>query len=358
MHAGVLAGRRDQLNRGGQPVLRGAAGQRQRRPAERVEGVGEADDRVANLEVALEGGRRHEGKRGREQQIDPLHRRGRPFAVLVAAAPRRLELGVGHLIAALELGAHVRAVGVRARGKQLAVRLGHLAQEHAVHPLGQREVDRPPAREALRRRLHARPHERLGAVEPRHTQLELLERAELGPLEARRERLEHAHAAVGVARHRPRVIEARGEREAALERHEPVARLEAHHPTARRRDADRAARVRAERGVGEAGRERRAATRARPARRTARRERIGHVAEVRVPARDAVGELVQVRLAHVRVAGRLEPGHGLGAALGHVVGEQDRAVGRRQPGGVEQVLDRERDSLGDLLWAGKEDSPY
>jgi hypothetical protein len=38
-----------------------------------------------------------------------------------------------------------------------------------------------------------------------------------------------------------------------------------------------------------------------------------------------------------------------------VVREQDRAVGRDEAGGVEEVLDRERNSLARLLGAGEED---
>jgi hypothetical protein len=39
-----------------------------------------------------------------------------------------------------------------------------------------------------------------------------------------------------------------------------------------------------------------------------------------------------------------------------VVGEEDRAVGRRQVGGVEEVLDGERDAVGGLLGTGEEDA--
>jgi hypothetical protein len=69
----------------------------------------------------------------------------------------------------------------------------------------------------------------------------------------------------------------------------------------------------------------------------------------------AVGELVQVRLADVRVTGRLEAAHRLGGLRRHVLGEQDRAVGRHQAGRVEEILDRERDSLAASLRAGEED---
>jgi hypothetical protein len=67
------------------------------------------------------------------------------------------------------------------------------------------------------------------------------------------------------------------------------------------------------------------------------------------------GELVQVRLADVRVTRRLEPAHDLGALGGHVLGEEDRAVGRDEAGRVEEVLDRELNPLTGLLGPGEED---
>jgi hypothetical protein len=39
-----------------------------------------------------------------------------------------------------------------------------------------------------------------------------------------------------------------------------------------------------------------------------------------------------------------------------VLGEEDRAVGRDEAGGVEEVLDRERDSVADLLRPREEDA--
>ena len=105
-----------------------------------------------------------------------------------------------------------------------------------------------------------------------------------------------------VARHRPGVVEARREREHAVERHEPVRRLEAGDPAARGRDADRAARVGAEADVDEPGGDRRRRAAARATRDAAGRGRVRHRAVVGVLRGDAVGELVQVRLAGVRVA--------------------------------------------------------
>jgi hypothetical protein len=65
---------------------------------------------------------------------------------------------------------------------------------------------------------------------------------------------------------------------------------------------------------------------------------------------------VQVRLADVRVPGRLQPPHGLGRIRRHVLGEDRRSVRRHEPGRVEQVLDAERDPLGDRLGTREEDA--
>jgi hypothetical protein len=66
---------------------------------------------------------------------------------------------------------------------------------------------------------------------------------------------------------------------------------------------------------------------------------------VSVLRRDAVRELVKVRLADNRVAGRLQPRDRLGGAVRDVVGEDGRAVSRREAVGVEEILDRERDPV-------------
>ena len=151
------------------------------------------------------------------------------------------------------------------------------------------------------------------------------------------------------------MVEARREREAALERHEAEGRLEADDPAAGGRDADRAAGVGAERGVGKAGGERGGRAAARPAREAPRRDRVRHGSEVRVLRRHAVGELVQVRLADVRVARGLEAPHGLRGDGRDVVDEERRPVRRPQAGRVEEVLDRKRDPRRRLLDERDED---
>jgi hypothetical protein len=69
----------------------------------------------------------------------------------------------------------------------------------------------------------------------------------------------------------------------------------------------------------------------------------------------AEGELVQVRLADVDVAGRLEPPDRLGRLARDVVGEEDRAVRGDEAGSVEQVLDREPDPVAGRLRLRQED---
>jgi hypothetical protein len=68
-----------------------------------------------------------------------------------------------------------------------------------------------------------------------------------------------------------------------------------------------------------------------------------------VLGRDSVGELVQVRLADVGVAGGLESSDRLGRSVRYVLAEDRRPVGRRQSSGVEEVLDAERDTLAGLV---------
>jgi len=239
--------------------------------------------------------------------------------------------------------------------EELAVDVGHLAAEVFVEALAERQLEPPPARESLSSRFDPRPDERVGELGPGDADLDVLER-DLGGLEARHERLQHPLAALDVACHGTCVVVAGREREAALDRNEPPGRLEAGHATAGRGDPDRPAGVGAERRVGQAGRERRGRAAARAAGDPSRRGGVRHRSEVRVLRGRAERELVQVGLADVCVAGRLQPPHRLGRLARHVVGEQDRAVGRDEPGRVEQVLDRERDPLAGRLRAGEEDA--
>ena len=164
--------------------------------------------------------------------------------------------------------------------------------------------------------------ERIGLAEPRDAGAELRER-DLRDGEPGTSAAIIATAARDVCGHRPGVVEARREREDAVGRDEPVARLEADDAAAGGGDPDRAARVGAERRLGETGRDRRRRAAARAARGAAGRGRVRDGAVVEVLRGDPVGELVQVRLADVGVAGLLEAGDG-DRGLG-------RARGRRTP---------------------------
>ena len=159
--------------------------------------------------------------------------------------------------------------------------------------------------------------------------------------ELRRDRLEERSAVGDAPRHRADVVEARCERKAARGRDEIERRLETDHAAARCRNADRAAGVGSERSVGEARCERRRGAAGRAAGDSAGSEGVRDGAEVCVLRRDPVGELVQVRLADVRVAGRFGKEDGCCTLSRDVLREDRRAVRRRQACGVEQILDRE-----------------
>jgi hypothetical protein len=298
--------------------------------------------------------RRDADERRRQHEVDAGRGLGQALAVLLPPLERALELAVGDRKAALDLRAHVGAVRVGVLEEELAVHVCDLAVKGLVEPFGQRQVEPPAPREALGSRLDACCHERIGELRPRDSDLDLLE-CHLCRREARSEHIHHPLARGDVPRHRPRVVVARGEREAAIERHQPPARLEADDAAAGGGDADRAAGVGAERRVREPCRQRRRGAAARAARKPPRSQRIRNRPEMLVLRGRAVRELVQVRLAGVRVSRRLQPPHGLRGLARHVLGEQDRAVGRDEPGRVEEVLDRERNPLAGLLRAGEED---
>ena len=140
----------------------------------------------------------------------------------------------------------------------------------------------------------------------------------------------------------PDVVEAGRERKAAVDRDEPVARLEARRAAGEGGDADRSARVGADAQRGEARCERRGAAARRAAGHVARAPGIADGAVEGVLARHAPGELVQVRLADDHGTGVGESLHGARGTRRDVLAEERRAVGRAHPGGVEQVLGRER----------------
>ena len=74
---------------------------------------------------------------------------------------------------------------------------------------------------------------------------------------------------------------------------------------------------------------------------------------MRVLRRRAVSELVQVHLPDDAVALRLESLDRERRRGRKVLGEERRAVRRHEPGGLEEILDGERDALGRLLGESK-----
>ena len=341
----ICAGPADQLHRGGQAVFGSPARKRQGRPAKRVERQRVADQRLAEHCVA-DAGRRSDALQGRRQQeiepVEELIARSR-YSARAPLGGRRLS--VGHGEAALDLDGDVLAVEVAVLGVELAMHVGDLAHERDSN-LRTGPVDSLGSGEERRRLADACRDQRIGIVDPADRDADIAERIQRLALEVGHERVEQSDTLVDGARHRADVIEARRERKAACGRHEVVRGLEADHPATRRRDPDRSAGIRAERSIGEVRRERGGGTAARAARDAPRCKRVRHSAVVGVLRRDAVRELVQVRLADVRVPRGFRSSDRLGSYRRHVLREDGRAVGCDQPRGVEQVLDGERNTCG------------
>ena len=235
-------------------------------------------------------------QRRREQQIEAVEGLLRGFAVPRALVDSVEILALRESKAAFDLAPDVLAVQLAVLGVQLTVHVGDLSHERRYDTLGQRELDLDDVTEDARGSQHAFADERVAAIRPRdaHTRV-----SELSDLKSRNEVSHQIDTACDVACHRARVVEARCEREDAVDRHGSKARLEPRHPAAGGRDPDRPARIRPERALDEPQRQGRRRPAARPARRPARIRRIRHDAVVQVLRRDAVGELVQVRLARV-----------------------------------------------------------
>ena len=207
------------------------------------------------------------------------------------------------------------------------------------------EVHVLDVREQRRGLLHAGADERVGDLRPGEGGAHVSGRGPGKP----GQRAHRGRAGRDRARHRPDRVEAGCEREDAVGGDQAPRRLEADDAAAGGGEADRARAVRPERDLAEARGEGGAVPAARPARDPARVERVDDGAEVRVVRGDAVGELVQVRLAHDRVARRLELRHARRRTLRHVVAVDRRPVGRDEPRRVDQVLDGERDPVRPLL---------
>ncbi len=228
-----------------QAVLRRAARQRERRPAQRVERIREPDRALADRQLVDVGGRRDEADRRRQEQVEAVERL---LAALAVPAPRALgrrHLGVGHEQAALELGADVVAVRVRVLGEEAAMDVGDLAhEERGLGLVAQGEVE--PGGGAGRRPL--RPRRGRGRAGRRARARRRRPRSSSSDSSSRRRepRHERAHqldATLDRRRQRPDVVVARREWEAAVGRDEIEGRLEAGDPAPGSGDPDRASRV-------------------------------------------------------------------------------------------------------------------
>ena len=142
--------------------------------------------RISSSSTSAGGATKRDGRR--HEQVEPADRLREALAVLGALALGRGRLRVAHPQAALDLAADVLAVQLLVAREERAVDVGHLAHEVGAVGRRERQLDLAPAREERRGLRHALAHERLGLVEPRDPDLELLERLELDRLEARRER--------------------------------------------------------------------------------------------------------------------------------------------------------------------------
>ncbi len=227
------------------------------------------------------------------------------------------------------------------------MRVGDLAHEHGPRAVGGGEVGRAAAGKERGRLLDSRADERVGVLRPGDGDLDLLEGVERRA--ARSRARARASSRCTPPPSGPSARRGRGWARAGSSPRARRARSVGLKPTM----PQQAAGIRIDPPVSEpsAASARFAASAAAeppldPPGHAPGRERVRDVPVVLVLGGRPVGELVQVRLADVRVAGRLEPLHGLGRLGRDVLGEDRRAVGRRQAGGVEEVLDRERDPLG------------
>ncbi len=209
--------------------------------------------------------------------------------------------------------------------------------------LGHVDVDELEAgvRERVDRLAHARRHARgeVGVVDlsPEHADACAADVAQRDRLPA--EHAEERRRLLDRRGQRPDVVAARGEREDALERDEPVGRLEADDPAVGGGDADRAAGVGAERVVGHARGDERGRAGARAAGGAARIERVEGHPERGVDA--AGGVLEQVRLAEQVGGGGAQARDRRRVAGGGRRRRDGRGVRRHDAGDVDVVLDRD-----------------
>ena len=141
--------------------------------------------------------------------------------------------------------------------------------------------------------------------------------------------------------HRPDRVERRAEGEYPVERKVPPTRFEANRAAGRRRQPDRAPCVGSDAEVDEARREGSGVPRRGATRRLPRMQRVVDGAVPRIGSQHPPGELGQVALAdddRAAVEGLL---HDRRMPLGHVIGEDLRAVRRPDARRVDQILDEQ-----------------
>ena len=328
-HTRVVAGAADQLQRGGQPVLGRAARQRERGPTRVVEGPGEMGHPGAHRLVP---GRpdlgSDEGQRRDDQEVEIPERLQRLLSVELARggcllAPLRRDRE-----AVLDLVGDVCSVQVAVLREELAVHVGDLRHEARETPWAPGSRSRAGAGSV--RRSPGCVRGRAGRIR-RATRLRPSRRRALSSVG----RNPGASTSI-IAVQSPTVraigptwsqLGASGKQPSSETR--PYVGLK---PTIPQHAAGM--RIEPPESVPSAV----SATRLRARRRTPARaagdppfaQRVRDGSEVRVLRRDPVGELVQVGLPDVRVAGGLEQADGLGGLRRDVVGEQRRAVRRRQ----------------------------
>ena len=340
--------------------LGGAARQRERRPAERRERVGEADQRLAHVQVAGAGARSSGGgtsaasasARGRARRAPPRPARGTRGAA--ARHARLRDRATAKQL--LELQPDVLAVEVGVLGEELAVDIGDLAHEDRVGLVSARAAARRHGGAGSRgRRLDPLADQRVGERRSRRRRPRAPRAIQLAGSKPGASAASIRSHALDVARDRPGGVEARRERPAAVERDEPVRRLVARRRRSRRpgSGSSRPSRCRAPR--------RRGPPRPRPPSRRSSRPRPGPGSAGSGRRRSAGSRRSSRTRTRAGSSCRRSRSPRPRAAAPpprsrrHVAGEDRRAVGRLEPGGVEEILDGQPDPGRGRLRPGEED---
>ena len=275
---------------------------------------------------------------------------------MLRGRPQRADLEVRADLVAERVGAFPQHAGVHGRC------LGETDRERRRRAvLGERQLDVADrgarAGQRLRRLAHRSFHvgvERRGEVpardaerQPGNAAVEAADVVVEGHVDAGRiarivagEHGEREREVADRAAERSGGVQRRRERHDAVPADSPVRGLQARDAAAGRRDPDRAARVGAERDRALARGDGRGRAAARAAGHVPERPRV-----VRSGGRDAVGELVRVRLAEEHGAGLAQAHHTGRVARRHAARVGAATALRGHPGGVEQILGGDRDAV-------------